>query len=310
MIYTLGGRENMTIPSYEEMMLPVLLFTGDGKEHSNEESVEYIKNFFNLNDEDVQIPLRSGGQSVLNNRAAWARTYLKQAGLITSTQRARFMITELGMKVLKENPKEITDKYLMKFPGFQEFQKRHKNKKIDTGDKGLSSKTPLEILEDNYLILRSNLADELLSNIAKCSPAFFENLVVELLVGMGYGGTLSDAGQTVGKSGDGGIDGIIKEDKLGLDVVYIQAKRWEGTVGSKEIRNFVGALAGHKANKGVFITTSKFTQEALSFTQAITPKVILIDGEFLANLMIDYDIGVSQEKSFQIKRVDQDFFEA
>jgi restriction system protein len=300
----------MTIPSYEEMMLHVLIFTGDGKEHGNEESVEYIKKVFNLSDDDVQIPLRSGGQSVLANRAAWARTYLRQAGLINSTQRARFKITDLGLKVLSEKPKEINEKFLAKFPGFQEFQKRHKNKKIIAGEKETISKTPLEILEDNYLILRSNLADELLSNIAKCSPAFFENLVVELLVGMGYGGTLSDAGQTVGKSGDGGIDGIIKEDKLGLDVVYIQAKRWEGTVGSKEIRNFVGALAGHKANKGVFITTSKFTQEALSFTQAITPKVILIDGEFLANLMIDYDIGVSQEKSFQIKRVDQDFFEA
>jgi restriction system protein len=299
----------MTIPSYEEMMLPVLRFAGDAKEHSNQESVLYIKDHFNLNDEDAQIPLRSGGQSVLANRVAWARTYLKQAGLINSNQRARFVITDLGLKVLSEKPKEINEKFLVKFPSFQEFQKRHKNKKIIVDEKETKSQTPLEILEDNYLILRSNLADELLSNIAKCSPAFFENLVVELLVGMGYGGSLSDAGQTVGRSGDGGIDGIIKEDKLGLDVVYIQAKRWEGTVGSKEIRNFVGALAGHKANKGVFITTSKFTQEALTFVQAITPKVILIDGEFLANLMIDYDIGVSQERNFQIKRVDQDFFE-
>jgi restriction system protein len=299
----------MTIPSYEEMMLPVLRFSGDAKEHSNQESVVYIKDIFNINDQDAQIPLRSGGQSVLANRVAWARTYLKQAGLINSTQRARFIITDLGQKVLSEKPKEINDKFLTKFPGFQEFQKRHKNKKIIVDEEETVNKTPLEILEDNYLILRSNLADELLSNIARCSPAFFENLVVELLVGMGYGGSLSDAGQTVGRSGDGGIDGIIKEDKLGLDVVYIQAKRWEGTVGSKEIRNFVGALAGHKANKGVFITTSKFTQEALSFVQAITPKVILIDGEFLANLMIDYDIGVSQERNFQIKRVDQDFFE-
>jgi len=299
----------MTIPSYEEMMLPVLRFAGDAKEHSNQESVLYIKDHFNLNDEDAQIPLRSGGQSVLANRVAWARTYLKQAGLINSNQRARFVITDLGQKVLSEKPKEINEKFLVKFPSFQEFQKRHKNKKIIVDEKETKSQTPLEILEDNYLILRSNLADELLSNIAKCSPAFFENLVVELLVGMGYGGSLSDAGQTVGRSGDGGIDGIIKEDKLGLDVVYIQAKRWEGTVGSKEIRNFVGALAGHKANKGVFITTSKFTQEALTFVQAITPKVILIDGEFLANLMIDYDIGVSQERNFQIKRVDQDFFE-
>jgi restriction system protein len=299
----------MTLPSYEEMMLPLLKFTGDGKEHSNEESVEYIKRFFNILEEDSKLYIRSGGQSVLVNRAAWAKTYLKQAGLIVSTQRAKFIITENGLNLLKENPPEITDKYLMKFPSFQEFQKRHKNKKAETEVKENKNKTPLEILEDNYLMLRNNLADELLTNIANCSPAFFEDLVVKLLVGMGYGGSLSDAGQTVGKSGDGGIDGIIKEDKLGLDVVYIQAKRWEGTVGSKEIRNFVGALAGHKANKGVFITTSKYTSDALSFVQAITPKVILIDGEQLANLMIDYDIGVSIEKNFQIKRVDQDFFE-
>lgn len=165
------------------------------------------------------------------------------------------------------------------------------------------------MLEAGYETLRSNLADDLLSHIAKCSPSFFENLVVELLISMGYGGSIADAGQTIGKSGDGGIDGIIKEDKLGLDVVYIQAKRWEGLVGAKEIRNFVGALAGQKANKGVFITTSGFTKDALSFVQQIQQKVILIDGQLLAQYMIDYDIGVSMEKAYQIKRVDHDYFE-
>jgi len=165
------------------------------------------------------------------------------------------------------------------------------------------------MLEDSYITLRSDLADDLLANIAKCTPAFFENLVVELLVGMGYGGSIVDAGQTIGKSGDGGIDGIIKEDKLGLDIVYIQAKRWEGVVGANAIRNFVGALAGQKANKGVFITTSGFTKEALQFVHQIQQKVILIDGQQLAQLMIDYDIGVSLEKSYQVKRVDHDFFE-
>jgi restriction system protein len=228
---------------------------------------------------------------------------------LDSQQRARFSITELGLKVLRDNPPEITDKFLMQFPDFQEFQKRHKTKKTDNEPIDHITKTPLEMLEDGYLTLRSDLEDDLLASIAKCSPAFFENLVVELLVGMGYGGSIADAGQTIGKSGDGGIDGIIKEDKLGLDIVYIQAKRWGNSVGSKEIRNFVGALAGQKANKGVFITTSGYTKEAISFVQQIQQKVILIDGHQLAQLMIDYDIGVSLEKNYQIKRVDHDFFE-
>ncbi|MBN1801331.1 MAG: restriction endonuclease, partial [Candidatus Lokiarchaeota archaeon] len=209
----------------------------------------------------------------------------------------------------REKPPKITDRYLMQFESFQEFQKRDVTRKPNNLVSETEVKTPLETLEDSYITLRSNLADELLSNIAKCSPKFFENLVVDLLVGMGYGGSIIDAGQTIGKSGDGGIDGIIKEDKLGLDIIYIQAKRWEGPVGAKEIRNFVGALAGQKANKGVFITTSCFTKEAVNFVQQIQQKVILIDGQQLAQLMIDYDIGVSLEKAYPVKRVDHDFFE-
>jgi len=239
----------MTIPSYEEMMLPLLTFAGDKKEHTSDESLEYIKRQFRISDEESMTLLRSGQQTVVSNRGGWARTYLKKAGLLDSPQRARFVITELGLKVLQEKPSAITDKYLMQFPSFQEFQKRHKEKTPDPIAPSL--KTPLEMLEDSYQTLRSDLADDLLTNIAKCSPAFFENLVVKLLVGMGYGGSIVDAGKTIGKSGDGGIDGIIKEDKLGLDIVYIQAKRWEGPVGSKEIRNFVGALAGQKANKEI-----------------------------------------------------------
>ena len=299
----------MTIPSYEEIMLPLLTFAGDKKEHTNDESLEYIKNKFQISSEDSEILLKSGKQSVVSNRVGWARTYLKKAGLLDSQQRARFNITDLGLKVLRDEPPEITDKFLMQFPSFQEFQKRHKGEKPMPGGIIPPTKTPLEMLEDSFLTLRSDLEDELLANIAKCSPAFFENLVVELLVGMGYGGSIADAGQTIGKSGDGGIDGIIKEDKLGLDIVYIQAKRWENPVGSKEIRNFVGALAGQKASKGVFITTSSFTKEAMSFVQQIQHKVILIDGQLLAQLMIDYDIGVSLEKNYQVKRVDRDFFE-
>ena len=299
----------MTIPSYEEMMLSILIFAGDEKEHTSDESLEYIKKKFRISNEESEILLRSGKQSIVSNRVGWARTYLKKAGLLESQQRAKFSITELGLKVLKDNPPEITDKFLMQFPEFQEFQKRHKTKKTDYEPIEQITKTPLEMLEDSYSTLRSDLEDDLLATIAKCSPAFFENLVVELLVGMGYGGSIADAGQSIGKSGDGGIDGIIKEDKLGLDVVYIQAKRWGNPVGSKEIRNFVGALAGQKSNKGVFITTSSYTKDAISFVQQIQHKVILIDGHQLAQLMIDYDIGVSLEKNYQVKRVDLDFFE-
>jgi len=299
----------MTIPSYEDMMLPLLTFAGDKKEHSNDESIEHIKRFFRISEEESAMLLKSGRQSVVSNRVGWARAYLKKAGLLDSHQRARFNITDQGMKVLQEKPVKITDKFLMQFESFRDFQKRDVTKKNNSTGIESSSKTPLETLEDSYGTLRSSLADELLSNIAKCSPAFFEKLVVELLVSMGYGGSIVDAGQTIGKSGDGGIDGIIKEDKLGLDIVYIQAKRWENPVGAKEIRNFVGALAGQKANKGVFITTASFTKDASLFVQQIQQKVILIDGQLLAQYMIDYDIGVSLEKTYQVKRVDHDYFE-
>lgn len=299
----------MAIPSYEDMMLPLLNFASDKKEHSIYEAIEYIKNYYEISEEESAVLLKSGKQSVVSNRVGWARTYLKKAGLLDSQQRARFNITDLGLSVLREKPPKITDKYLMQFKSFQEFQKRDVTRKTEHLETETEVKTPLETLEDSYTTLRSNLADELLSNIAKCSPKFFENLVVDLLVGMGYGGSIIDAGQTIGKSGDGGIDGIIKEDKLGLDVIYIQAKRWEGPVGAKEIRNFVGALAGQKANKGVFITTSCFTKDAINFVQQIQQKVILIDGQQLAQLMIDYDIGVSLEKAYHVKRVDHDFFE-
>ena len=286
-----------------------MTFAGDKKEHTNDEALEYLKTKFSITPDEFEILLKSGRQSVVSNRFGWAKVYLKKAGLLEAKERAKFNITDAGLRVLKSNPPAITDKFLMQFPDFQEFQKRHKVEKPTLVGTVPINKTPLEMLEDSYSTLRGELADELLTNIANCSPKFFENLVVDLLVGMGYGGSIIDAGQSVGKSGDGGIDGIIKEDKLGLDVIYVQAKRWEGPVGAKEIRNFVGALAGQKANKGVFITTSIFTKDAHAYVQNIQQKVILIDGQALAQYMIDYDIGVSLEKNYQIKRVDHDFFE-
>ena len=301
----------MAIPGYQTMMLPFLKFASDGKEHSKQEMFEYLVKIFNVSDEEKKKLLPSGRQEIFNNRVGWARTYLKKAGLTEYTKRGYFKITSRGMDVLKEDLADINVSYLKKFPEFVEFIKPAKKEEsvIDTDDRIVTTQTPEEVMESVHLELQKDLSQELLNRIKECSPDFFEKLVVELLVKMGYGGSRKDAGEAIGRSGDEGIDGIIKEDKLGLDVVYIQAKRWAGTVGSKEIRNFVGSLVGQKANKGIFITTSTFTKEALSYVTTIQHKVILIDGERLAQFMIDNDLGVSRVASFEIKKIDLDYFE-
>jgi len=299
----------MPIPDYQSIMLPLLKFAGDKKEHSIREAIEHIANIFNLSEEEQREVLPSGRQYIIDNRVGWARTYLKKAGLLESTQRSYFKITDLGLEVLQKNPKEINVKFLEQFPQFIEFRKLRKEKKDEEDKEENSTKTPQEILEDIYQSIQKDLASELLDFVKKSSPRFFEKLVVELLIKMGYGGSLKDAGKVIGQSGDGGIDGIIKEDKLGLDIIYIQAKRWENVVGAKEVRNFVGSLDGQKANKGVFITTSSFTKDALDYIKTISHKVILIDGETLAQLMIENDVGVSKITSYDIKRVDSDYFE-
>jgi len=299
----------MPIPDYQSIMLPLLKFAGDKKEHSIREAIEHIANIFNLSEEEQREVLPSGRQYIIDNRVGWARTYLKKAGLLESTQRSYFKITDLGLEVLQKNPKEINVKFLEQFPQFIEFRKLRKEKKDEEDKEENSTKTPQEILEDIYQSIQKDLASELLDFVKKSSPRFFEKLVVELLIKMGYGGSLKDAGKVIGQSGDGGIDGIIKEDKLGLDIIYIQAKRWENVVGAKEVRNFVGSLDGQKANKGVFITTSSFTKDALDYVKTIPHKVILIDGETLAQLMIENDVGVSKITSYDIKRIDSDYFE-
>jgi restriction system protein len=300
----------MPIPDYQKIMLPLLKFAGDGKEHSVREAVEHISKLFKLSDSEKNELLPSGQQNIIDNRVGWARTYLKKSGLITATRRAYFEITKLGLEVIKEKPADINVKYLEQFDQFIEFR----NARRETGTNGEqeadvdTTQTPQELLEYGYQKIKKELTLELLANVKKCSPQFLEKLVVELLISMGYGGSRKDAGQAIGQSGDGGIDGIIKEDKLGLDAIYIQAKRWEGVVGSKEIRNFVGSLVGQNANKGVFITTSGFTKDALEYVKAITHKVILIDGETLAQLMIENDIGVSKVISYDVKKIDSDYF--
>jgi restriction system protein len=265
--------------------------------------------FFKLTEQERKEVLPSGQQYVFDNRVGWAKTFLKKAGLLESTKRSFFKITDLGVDVLKKNPQEINVKFLEQFPQFIEFRNLRREKGEEQQKEEELEQTPLELLEYGYQKIKRELAQELLSLVKQSSPRFFEKLVVDLLIRMGYGGSLKDAGQAIGQSGDGGIDGIIKEDKLGLDIIYIQAKRWDNVVGSREIRNFVGSLAGQHANKGVFITTSSFSKDALDYVKTIPHKVILIDGEMLTELMIENNVGVTKISSYDIKKIDSDYFE-
>jgi len=301
----------MAIPKYEDIMLPLLRFASDGKEHSKSDAVNAMKKEFSVSDSEIEILLPSGRQGLFDNRVAWAKGYMKQAGLIEITKRGFFKISQRGKDVLANNPKRIDKDFLEQFKEFQDFLNRSKDQSLEKqkGDKvAIENQTPEEIFEASYQSLKQDLVGSLLDNISKCSPSFFEKLVIELLVKMGYGGSIKDAGQAIGKIGDEGIDGIIKEDKLGLDVIYIQAKRWQGVVGRPEIQKFAGALQGKRARKGIFITTSTFTQDAIDFAKNIDSRVILIDGNELANLMIDHNVGVAITDAYELKRIDSDYF--
>jgi restriction system protein len=306
----------MAVPDFQSLFKPVLIFASDGKEHSLNETIETLAQQLGLSEADRDELLPSGKQRKFDNRVSWARTYLQKALLLSSPGRSKFRITERGMKVLKENPPQINVKFLRQFPEFVAFHthadrdgKSEENNQTTQEILEKTSQTPQEILEASYQSLRQTLAQELLERIKNSPPKFFESLVVDLLVAMGYGGSRKDAGQAIGQVGDGGIDGIIKEDKLGLDAIYLQAKRWEGTVGSPIVQGFAGALIGKKARKGVFITTSNFSQQARSFVNGTENlKIILIDGEQLAQLMIDHDIGVTEESRYIVKKIDLDYF--
>ena len=304
----------MAIPDYQSIMLPLMNFAADGAEHSLRETIETLGERFGLTPEERRELLPSGRQPVFDNRVGWARTYLKNAGLVESTRRGHFQITARGQAVLREKPDEINAKFLRRFEEFEAFrlQGRNDDKKEGGGDSESeatnSKETPEEAIEIAYQALREGLANELVQTVMEASPTFFEQMVIDLLVKMGYGGTRKDAGQRLGKSGDGGIDGIIKEDRLGLDTVFIQAKKWEGKVGRPELQKFAGALQGHRARKGVFITTASFTAEAVEYVERIDSKIVLIDGEMMAQLMIDYGIGVATQSIYEVKRVDIDYF--
>lgn len=300
----------MAIPDYQTVMLPLLRFLRDGEEHSVGEAVDEVAQAFGLSMAERQQLLASGQQTVIRKRVGWARTYMKKAGLLESTRRGYFRITERGLGVLNSDPARIDVEYLERFPEFVAFKSLRHERADQIPDAVASAKdaTPEEALDAAYSRLRVDLEAEPLDQVKTASPAFFERLVVELLVRMGYGGTLRDAGQAVGKSRDGGIDGIIKEDRLGLDVIYVQAKRWDSTVGRPEIQKFAGALQGHRARKGVFITTSAFSADAVEFASMIDSKIVLIDGETLARYMIDHNVGVSVLRAYEVKKIDLDFF--
>jgi len=301
----------MPIPDFQTIMLPFMQHIADRQEHTTTETHDTLAKLFNLTDEEANQYLPSGNQKIFYNRVFWAKAHLKMAGLIENIKRGHFKITQVGKDALSKKPKEINLRFLKQFPAYLENAGRTKEeeKVIDHPIDIEVKETPEEILATNFLKIRKNLALELLSKVKVCTPAFFENLVIELLVKMGYGGTIKEAGKATRLTNDGGIDGIIKEDKLGLDFIYIQAKRWDiQSVGRPDIQSFVGALDGQRATKGVFITTSKFADTAIEYVKTITKKVILIDGEQLTNYMIDYGLGVSTFTTYDLKKVDHDYF--
>ena len=300
----------MAIPDYESIMLPLLKFANDGKEHRIREAIEFITKKFNLSEEEEKKLLPSGNIRVIVNRVGWAATYLKKCQLLESTKRGYFKITQRGVDILDQNPKKIDNNILQQFPEFHEFKTRKKKPRTKSGKKinEIETQTPEESLGAAYEELNQSLAQELLKRVKDSSPVFFEILVIDLLVKMGYGGSRKDAGQAIGRTGDEGIDGMIKEDKLGLDAIYIQAKKWESTVSRPEVQKFAGALQGQRAKKGIFITTSSFSKEAQQYASKIENKIVLINGEMLTQLMIEHNVGVSKTTSYEVKKIDIDYF--
>jgi restriction system protein len=303
----------MAIPDFQTLMLPVLKFHEDGQVHTSQDLIEDLAKTFSITEEERNEPLASGRQARFDNRVYWARIYLNRAGLLDFKSRGNYVITEQGRRVLDEQVKKIDMAFLKRFQAYVDWKNksaRPTTKCEEVVEEEADARTPEELIASGHDKLKAGLAADILEHIKSCSPRFFERLVLQLLLKMGYGGSIEGAGQVVGKTGDGGIDGIIKEDKLGLDIIYIQAKRWEGVVSVVEVRNFSGSLDPHGAKKGVFITTSSFTKDARDFvTRLGEKKIVLIDGFELAQLMIDHDIGVSTVEIFPIKRLDSDYFE-
>lgn len=301
----------MAIPDYQTLMLPLLRYAEDGKEHSFREAVEHLADEFSLTDSERAELLPSGTALLFSNRVGWARTYLKYANLIQPHKRGLFSITAEGKALLAKSPERIDNSTLAQYEAFREWRLRSRDTEtpaIPAVDKS-EEQTPEDAMAAAHASVRKALEAELLEQIKASSPVFFERLVVDLIVAIGYGGSHKDAGRAIGKSGDGGVDGIINEDKLGLDVIYLQAKRWENTVGRPEIQKFAGALQGQRANKGIFITTSNFSREAIDYVNLIATKIILVDGNRLTSLMFDHNVAVTRTGFYEIKKIDSDYFE-
>jgi restriction system protein len=306
----------MAVPGYQEFMLPLVRIASDGKDHTVHEAMDTLAQQMKISPADRDALLPSGTQTRFYNRVTWAITYLSKSLLIVKTGRGRFKIGNRGLDILKTNPPSIDNNFLEQFPEYQAFKTKKREKLIGDSDTAAISAiekeseiTPDEQLDAAYKELRGTLADELLQRVRASTPKFFEHLVVDMLVAMGYGGSRADAAQVVGKSGDGGIDGVIKEDRLGLDMVYVQAKRHENDIGPGAIREFVGSLGEHKATKGVFITSGGFTSGARDAATKAHSRIVLIDGEQLAEYMIDHGVGVTDYKTYTVKKLDSDYFE-
>jgi len=299
----------MPIPDYQSIMLPLLSYASDDLEHSNREAITHLADQFQLTEQEREERLPSGKQATFDNRMGWAKTYMEKGGLLEKTRRAYFKITPRGHDVLASKPDVINIALLEQFDEFVEFRGNKQDKdKPATPIRETSTETPEEALEIAFQSLKQELVDDILKSIHSCTPVFFEKLVVDLLIAMGYGGSRKEAGEATKATNDDGIDGIIKEDRLGLDIIYIQAKRWKDTVHRPEIDKFIGSLTRNRARKGVFITTSRFSSGTYDAVQTLDMKVVLIDGRRLAELMIEHDVGVVPISAYEIKHIDSDYY--
>jgi restriction system protein len=299
----------MAIPDFQTIMLPLLRIASDGSDHTLAAATARLSDEFGLTLEERAQLLPSGRQATMSNRTAWASSYLRNAGLLESSGRGRFRVTARGRSVLDETPARIDIKLLLRFPEFSAFRRGSKSAPVDVAETSRPEATPEEAFLATYQALRRETEADLLQRVKSADPGLFEQLVVRLLVAMGYGGSQEDAGHAVGRSGDGGIDGIIKQDPLGLDAVYIQAKRWEGSVGTPIVQAFAGSLDGKHARKGVIITTSTFSSGACAYVENIEKRIILIDGATFAKLMFDHGVALTVVGRYDVKRVDLDVFD-
>lgn len=300
----------MAVPGFQDFMLPVLQLASERDSIAKSEYDAIIADRLAISSDDRSEMIPSGKQTTYQNRITWAISYMVKAGLLERPARATIRITQRGRGLLNENPERVDISVLSRFPEFRAFRERSSGAGTG-GDKppgGSEEVSPLERLEAAHEELRRTLASDLIDSMKQMAPASFEQLVVDVLVAMGYGGTISDAGQAIGRSGDGGIDGVIKEDRLGLDFIYVQAKRWENTIQRPQLQGFAGALLGRNAQRGVFITTSDFSKGAIEFAKSLPTNIVLVDGQQLAELMIDYGVGVIDEQTYRVKRVDPEYF--